>query len=411
MSDLAISTVGISKRYRLGQYSGYGSLRESLSTTFSRFFRQSTTLEKNELWALRDVSFELRKGEVLGIIGRNGAGKSTLLKVLSRITEPTSGRVEIHGRVGSLLEVGTGFHPELSGRENIFLNGAILGMSRREIRAHFDEIVDFAEVDQFVDTPVKRFSSGMRLRLAFAVAAFLEPEILMIDEVLAVGDAAFQQKCLRKMNNVASRGRTVLFVSHNLGAINSLCSRAIMLREGALVEDGDPSTIIEKYLFAHRETQGKVELPEPEGAWIGRISAVEVLDRNGRPTTSVGVGEGCSIQLECQVSQPVSCPGAGVVIQDCYGHNLIRLTMRETFGSAPKMTTGGKITLTIPSMPLLPGSYSLQVGLANSGQLLDLHEDAVRVDVHEMDVYPTAKLPATGKSLIFTPCEWDLDYQ
>jgi lipopolysaccharide transport system ATP-binding protein len=257
MSDSIITVDRISKRYRLGQI-GMSSLRESAE----RLFRaKEAQPEINDFWALRDVSFEVKRGEVLGVIGRNGAGKSTLLKLLSRITEPTSGRAILRGRVASLLEVGTGFHPELTGRENIFLNGAILGMRKAEITAKFDEIVAFAELDKFIDTPVKRYSSGMYVRLAFAVAAHLDPEILLIDEVLAVGDASFQKKCLGKMSDVAKAGRTVLFVSHNMIAVNSLCQRALMLEGGRLVLDDTAQSVVIAY-----QTAGAQHLDIPEWA-------------------------------------------------------------------------------------------------------------------------------------------------
>jgi lipopolysaccharide transport system ATP-binding protein len=254
MSDLAIRADRISKKYKIGaQVQTYRTLRESLVDYLGRSFHAKRSKDGNKpyqstIWALRDVSFEVRQGEVIGILGRNGAGKSTLLKVLSRITRPTSGEARLRGRVGSLLEVGTGFHPELTGRENIFLNGAILGMRRDEIESNFEKIVDFAEIGPFLNTPVKRYSSGMYMRLAFAVAAHMEPEVLMIDEVLAVGDAAFQKKCLGKMGEFAGEGRTVLFVSHNLGAIQSLCQRSILLSEGILIEDGPSSKVIKNYL-------------------------------------------------------------------------------------------------------------------------------------------------------------------
>lgn len=237
MSDIAIRAEGLSKRYQLGSRERYQTLRDALAAPFRRRSRESSS-EKNEtFWALKDVSFEVKHGEVLGIIGRNGAGKSTLLKILSRITEPTEGQVSIHGRIASLLEVGTGFHPELTGRDNIYLNGAILGMKKAEIRRKFDEIVEFAEVDKFIDTPVKHYSSGMYVRLAFAVAAHLESEILVVDEVLAVGDIAFQNKCLGKMSDVAKAGRTVLFVTHNMLPVKNLCSRAILLGQGRVITD------------------------------------------------------------------------------------------------------------------------------------------------------------------------------
>src|SRR5881409_3094665 len=259
MSDIAIRVEGLSKRYRIGaRQERYYTLRDTLTESLARPFQHLwsffspngagfPTPEASIIWALRDVSFDVTRGEVVGIIGRNGAGKSTLLRILSRITEPTEGRVTLRGRVASLLEVGTGFHPELTGRENIFLNGAILGMSRAEIKRKFDEIVDFAEIERFLDTPVKRYSSGMHMRLAFAVAAHLEPEILLVDEVLAVGDAAFQRKCVGKMSDVAGQGRTILFVSHNMAAVQALCSWALWFREGRVVEAGPPGRVIGVY--------------------------------------------------------------------------------------------------------------------------------------------------------------------
>ncbi|MFX0198630.1 MAG: polysaccharide ABC transporter ATP-binding protein [Candidatus Hodarchaeota archaeon] len=257
MSDIAIRTENLSKLYKIGEYQGnYKTLREAIINTLSIPFRQlrrnaqSSTLnpQSDTIWALKDVSFQVKRGEVVGIIGRNGAGKTTLLKILSRITEPTEGWAEIEGRVGSLLEVGTGFHPELTGRENIYLNGAILGMKKAELNRKFDEIVAFAEIEKFIDTPVKRYSSGMYVRLAFAVAAHLEPEILLVDEVLAVGDAAFQKKCLGKMGDVAHEGRTVLFVSHNMAAVQSLCGRVIWLNDGKITEEGQPGRVVSSYL-------------------------------------------------------------------------------------------------------------------------------------------------------------------
>ncbi len=278
MSHIAIRAEGLSKRYVLGErVRGYKTLRDSLAQAAGAPARMARSLFRRnrqeakqapELWALDDVSFDIRSGEVVGIIGRNGAGKSTLLKILSRITEPTKGYAEITGRVGSLLEVGTGFHPELTGRENTYLNGAILGMKRSEIDRKFDEIVSFAEVERFIDTPVKHYSSGMYLRLAFAVAAHLEPEILLVDEVLAVGDAAFQRKCTGKMGDVARQGRTVLFVSHNMAALRQLCTSAILLTSGSVAEQGDADSIIRKYLAITMSTDS--------------VDLRKVTDREGR---------------------------------------------------------------------------------------------------------------------------------
>jgi lipopolysaccharide transport system ATP-binding protein len=294
MSDIAIRVEGLGKQYRIGKRERYRTLRDTVTETLTAPFRharqrfsQSSRSEDlppdDRIWALQDVSFEVPVGSVVGIIGCNGAGKSTLLKILSRITEPTRGRVEIHGRVGSLLEVGTGFHPELTGRENIFLNGAILGMKKTEIARKFDEIVAFAEVDRFIDTPVKHFSSGMYMRLAFAVAAHLEPEILVIDEVLAVGDAQFQKKCLGKMGDVARHGRTVLFVSHNMVAIGSLCARAIRLEAGRVVDQGPAAKVVSRYLHDDSRTVGQVTWSDPQtapGDEVVRLQQVRLL--NGR---------------------------------------------------------------------------------------------------------------------------------
>ena len=301
MGDVALRVEGLGKRYRLGAgTAGYATLRDSLSVR-KLWRRARASQERPSFWALKDINFEVKRGEVVGVIGRNGAGKSTLLKILSRITEPTEGGADIHGRVGSLLEVGTGFHPELTGRENIALNGAILGMRRAEVRRKFDDIVAFAEVEQFIDTPVKHYSSGMYTRLAFAVAAHLEPDILIVDEVLAVGDAQFQTKCLGKMQDVAEGGRTVLFVSHNVAAIQRLCNRLVLLQNGSLVADGAAHTVISQYTGTGTEFC-------PERAWtpedaVNRQSKVQlrrarVLTRDGRTTYNVQIEQGFGIELE-----------------------------------------------------------------------------------------------------------------
>jgi lipopolysaccharide transport system ATP-binding protein len=259
MSTIVIQANGVSKRYRIGVSRGRETLRERLQSGMQSAYRNGTNQEPPSLfWALRNVSFSVREGEVLGIIGRNGAGKSTLLKILARITDPTEGRVELHGRVGSLLEVGTGFHPELTGRENIYLNGTMLGMRQHEIRRRFDAIVDFADIERFLDTPVKRYSSGMYTRLAFAVAAHLEPEILIVDEVLAVGDAAFQEKCMGKMREVAGNGRTILYVSHSLPSIAALCHHALWLDEGQVKGYGTARSIVGEYLGSVKSKSHKV---------------------------------------------------------------------------------------------------------------------------------------------------------
>ncbi len=288
MSDVVIRAEGLGKKYVIGHEAAgerYTALRDVIARQARRFARSAADMARGralvvgetreEFWALRDVNFEIRRGEVVGIIGRNGAGKSTLLKVLSRITEPTEGRVTIEGRVASLLEVGTGFHPELTGRENIFLNGAILGMTRAEIRRKFDEIVDFAGVEKFIDTPVKRYSSGMKVRLGFSVAAHLEPEILIVDEVLAVGDAEFQKKCLGKMEDVSGQGRTVLFVSHNMGAMKGLCPRGVLLRDGLVTMDGEINEVVDYYLVG--DNVEKASTYEADDVPVGGVYAASLL--------------------------------------------------------------------------------------------------------------------------------------
>jgi homopolymeric O-antigen transport system ATP-binding protein len=302
----AIEAHGLSKRYRIGQMqAAYGTLRDSMSRATGRLTGRVEPHEKQEIWALRDVSFSVREGEVLGVIGRNGAGKSTLLKVLTRITAPTSGHAVIRGRVGSLLEVGTGFSGELTGRENVFLNGSILGMKRREIQRKLPEIVEFSGIDKFLDTPVKRYSSGMYVRLAFSVAAHLEPEILLVDEVLAVGDAEFQQRCLGRMEDFSGTGRTVLFVSHNMQTINQLCERVIWLDGGTIVADGDPSEVVTRYLLSSSYTSGsQISWPDDESAPgddLARLLAARIVDGDGDTVDAIDVRQPVGIEIRYRV--------------------------------------------------------------------------------------------------------------
>jgi len=317
MGDIAIRLEDLSKQYYIGgKQEPYKTLRETLANSLVSPFRRAAELMRGQarravalnetIWALRDVCCEIKRGEVVGIIGRNGAGKSTLLKILSRITEPTRGYAEIRGRVGSLLEVGTGFHPELTGRENIYLNGAILGMKQAEIKRKFDEIVAFAEVERFIDTPLKHYSSGMYLRLAFAVAAHLDPEILMVDEVLAVGDARFQKKCLDKMQDVGQQGRTVLFVSHNMPAITRLCGRVILLDEGRLLKDGPAHQVVSAYLNSGFGTTAAREWPNPAkapGGEVARLRAIRVRTEGSWITDVVDIRRPVDIEMEYEVLQ------------------------------------------------------------------------------------------------------------
>src|SRR5882724_12021990 len=304
----SITVDNLGKEYRLGtQDSAYATIRETLAAKSRSLWKGAARSEKKKIWALRGVSFEVNQGEVIGIIGRNGAGKSTLLKILSRITEPTTGRVELHGRVGSLLEVGTGFHPELTGRENIYLNGSILGMRHYEIDRRFDEIVAFAEIEKFVDTPVKRYSSGMYLRLAFAVAAHLEPEILLVDEVLAVGDVQFQKRCLGKIEQVAGEGRTVLFVSHNMPAVQRLCNRGILLSEGKVARDGDVRLAVQEYLTLDLGQAGERTWQNQEtapGDDVARLKAIRALNQKEEVASEFSVRDDWYLEVEFWVLVP-----------------------------------------------------------------------------------------------------------
>jgi lipopolysaccharide transport system ATP-binding protein len=339
---LVVRAEHLRKRYRIGEREPYRALRDVLTealTTPARLLRRTPHVHSSHaperIWALDDVSFDLRRGEVLGLIGANGAGKSTLLKVLSRITEPTEGQVLISGRVGSLLEVGTGFHPELTGRENIFLNGTILGMRKAEIERRFDDIVEFSGIGRFLDTPVKRYSSGMQVRLAFAVAAHLQPEILLVDEVLAVGDAEFQQKCLGKMRDVTSEGRTVIFVSHNLAAVRNLCPRSLVLEGGRLVYDGPTDGAVERYLGreGHREgaivegerleqrlAKRRVYGDEP----LFRCTRISVLDEEGLPASSFRSDEDIAVAVDYTVLRPLPSFRVLVTLSDANQATVLR---------------------------------------------------------------------------------------
>ena len=360
-SEYAVVADGLSKCYRLGEREPYQALRDVIAGAFSAPFRRRSRRRPADVWALDDVSFSLGKGEVLGLIGANGAGKSTLLKVLSRITDPTRGRVVLRGRVGSLLEVGTGFHPELTGRENIVLNGTILGMRRAEIRRRFDEIVEFAGVQKFLDTPVKRYSSGMQVRLAFAVAAHLEPEILLVDEVLAVGDAEFQQKCLGTMKDVTREGRTVVFVSHNLAAVRSLCPRALVLDRGRLVFDGPTEDAVHRYLGQVEGTSEAVVGREALQLRIAKerlyssdpffeCTRIAVLDDEGEARTKFRSDESITIQIDFRVLRAVPALRVLVTLTD---ENQVPVLRTETIDDASADDM----------LNLQPGSYRSTVQL------------------------------------------------
>jgi lipopolysaccharide transport system ATP-binding protein len=344
-TDPIITVENLGKRYTLRHQATRVSLREKLTSVLNapaRWLRPAAAVQpatREEFWALRELNFSINRGEVVGIIGRNGAGKSTLLKILSRITETTTGRVTLRGRVASLLEVGTGFHPELTGRENIFLNGAILGMTRAEIRRKFDEIVAFAEVERFIDTPVKHYSSGMYVRLAFAVAAHLEPEILIIDEVLAVGDAVFQQKCLGKIGSVARGGRTVLFVSHNMGAVQNLCSRAILLSSGRLVEAGPTRQIIARYLDFADQVYGQrtwTAAEAPSDGQVLRVRAVRVIAGDGSLAHIVPVEQPFQVEIDYEILASISRLWIGFHIETASG-DIVFCAGDQDFSRQPQL--------------------------------------------------------------------------
>jgi lipopolysaccharide transport system ATP-binding protein len=371
---------------------------------------QAARGQEEEFWALREVDFSVAQGEVVGIVGRNGAGKSTLLKILSRITEPSVGRVCIDGRAASLLEVGTGFHPELTGRENIFLNGTILGMKRQEIRRRFDEIVAFAEVERFLDTPVKRYSSGMYVRLAFAVAAHLEPEILIVDEVLAVGDADFQRKCLGRMKSVSMEGRTVLFVSHNMAAVSRLCTRCLLLSEGKLKDDGKPDYIVGRYLGMVADEGSGMELGarlDREGTGEIRFTAIRT-ESIGNERSSIGfAGSPLSISLTLKNSGSRRQCIVHVAILSVEGEKLLHLDNGST-NSAFSLDHGEhRISCTISRLPLVQGTYVINVAVTDSnGCLQDRVESAARLEILGGDYFGSGRLSEAKGAKFYVDHEW-----
>ena len=388
----------ISKFYRVGENNAqYDTLRDVVARSLRAPFARALAREKTNgspertdtFWALQNVTFDVSPGEVLGIVGRNGAGKSTLLKVLSRITVPTQGRVELYGRVASLLEVGTGFHSELTGRENIYLNGALLGMRKAEIARKFDEIVAFSEVEKFIDTPVKRYSSGMYVRLAFAVAAHLDPEILIIDEVLAVGDMAFQKKCLGKISSVAREGRTVLFVSHNMVAVKSMCTRAILLHAGKLTEDGPPAAVVNRYLGDGRVSRAEIHWDEPgqaPGNTTFRLQAVRVRNATGDVTSVLTTSDSFDIEIDYLNLAPGAALGATVLLFNSDGiHVFSSLSNREPKWHGRAFPTGSfRSTCRIPGNVLPEGRFDVSVVVWANNYTISHREDyVVEFEVHE----------------------------
>jgi len=417
MSDIAVRVENLSKRYRIGgPQARYKTLRESLVDMARGPARRLRRLGQpspadETIWALKDVSFEVRKGDVVGIIGRNGAGKTTLLRILCRITEPTEGQAEIKGRVGSLLEVGTGFHPELTGRENIYLNGAILGMKRAEIDQRFDEIVAFSEIEKFLDTPVKRYSSGMYVRLAFSVAAHLEPEILLVDEVLAVGDAAFQKKCLGKMGDVAHEGRTVLFVSHRMEAIEALCHRAILLEGGSLVFAGKAHRTVERYLRTTAGDARTIEVGDRldrTGTGEYRFTRVWFTDEREDTVDAVRPGKPCRIHaLVCprDGAEPTDA-FASISVQDRRGSPLFTLSS-ALIDTSVHLEGNTEIVWQVDRLQLYEGEYPCNLFLARSSSgeavhgVIDLVRDAFILSVGPGDYYGTGRVARTRDDKLF----------
>ncbi|HJZ92936.1 MAG TPA: ABC transporter ATP-binding protein [Gemmataceae bacterium] len=395
MKDVAILVEGLGKQYRLGgPRAGYPTLRDQIRTWVSprrRLRRAARTARRPPFWALKDVSFEVQRGEVVGIIGRNGAGKSTLLKILAQITEPTTGLADIYGRVGSLLEVGTGFHPELTGRENVYLNGAILGMRREEIARRFDEIIAFAEVEQFVDTPVKHYSSGMYTRLAFAVAAHLDPEILIVDEVLAVGDAQFQRKCLGRMGEAARSGRTVLLVSHNMMAISQLCHRAFWIDRGTLKAMGPARDVVEQYsaMFA-RASEGDLAGAVGQGDGSVLPLGYQVTNHRGTTTPVPVTNEDVLIRVRLKVRDAIRQPVYGLEVQNEQGVRMLSVNTVELGADMPPLPAGERdVEVRLKRVPYVPGVYraSFWVTSPQGHVYMMTHADALVFEIGQSRLY------------------------
>jgi lipopolysaccharide transport system ATP-binding protein len=416
MSHPVISVKGLGKAYRIGMVNPkHTNFRETfmelVKTPFTRMRKYNEDYANDEpdtYWALKDVGFEVGQGEVLGVIGRNGAGKSTLLKVLSRITEPSEGEARIRGRVSSLLEVGTGFHPELTGRENIYLNGAILGMKRAEIKAKFDEIVAFSEVEKFLDTPVKRYSSGMYVRLAFAVAAHLEPEVLIVDEVLAVGDASFQKKCLGKMGDVVKHGRTVLFVSHNMDAVASLCTQVLLVEKGRAGDKLTPDEGVKAYLALTNADASVPLRDKPRTQHRTRdpiFTGLKITSGSGHPNV-VETGGSVTFEVEIENCEDLKNVTCGIALHNeraqrvVFFHTLYHSNF--SFAGSKKAT----LTCTVPSLPLVADSYYVELAMSDGYQFIEKVERVDRLDVVFANTLGTGKIPTRGQGYFVLPCQW-----
>jgi len=416
-SSLAVKATNLSKKYRLGTI-GMSSLREDLSRWWTRKKQNSSTEENvktagidqsrmindSEFWALDDLNFQIPKGEVVGLIGANGSGKSTLLKILSRITEPTEGEVKIRGKVASLLEVGTGFHPELTGRENVYINGAILGMTRREVDAKFDEIVEFAGISDFIDTPIKRYSSGMTVRLGFAVAAHLDPDILIVDEVLAVGDASFQKKCIGKMQSISDSGRTIIFVSHNMASVEALCAKGFLLENGKLIETGETKKVISNYLSRLDVNSNITNLDDKQREGTGEIKlrSIRMLNSEMKEIQMIPCGQSLLLEFCFEKLENIKgMPSFGVSILNSNGLNVTWLNHKLTDCEIDLNQTD-KITFEIKKNNFTPGIYFLTTFIGNHGSPVDWIAKAFSFEVTDGSFYSNGLLPSAGQSIFLS---------
>jgi lipopolysaccharide transport system ATP-binding protein len=412
MSD-SIRVDHLSKEYKLGKLSQETMLRAQLANFLKSPLRRRKELV-DTLWALRDVSFSIGEGEVVGIVGRNGAGKSTLLRILSKITIPTSGSVRVRGRVASLLEVGTGFHEELTGRENIFLNGSILGMKRREVESKLDQIIEFAGVERFIDTPIKRYSSGMRLRLGFAVAAHLDPDVLIVDEVLAVGDAGFQKKCLSVMQDLRKGGRTVLFVSHNMAAVENLCSRGIWIDGGRLRQDGSTHEVIQSYLSSFAETQQSTSdlsvVETRQGNGDIRYTGIAYLTPDGEPKLVTRSGDGITLRFFYDARKPIPYPSFGFRLTTEMGTLVTDTSTWHHSLDIPEIPVGkGYLDLDIEFLNLLPGRYDLSLWITGQSQIVyDGVEHCAKLEIELANVYRSGRQIDSRSGIVFFPQKWNL---
>ena len=403
---IAISARGLSKSYVIQRRHQESTLVEAMLNRVRAPFSKE---HKEIVWSLKDASFDIKQGEIVGLIGKNGAGKSTLLKLLSRITEPTEGHATFRGRIGSLIEVGTGFQPELSGRENIFLNGAILGMTRKEINRRFDEIVAFSGVEQYLDTPVKRYSSGMYVRLAFAVAAHLDTEILLVDEVLAVGDADFQAKSIQKMSEVARSGRTIVFVSHNTATIETLCSSALLLQSGKLINQGPVNEIISQYhnlaLAGGDQSDSRVDYADS----FSYFKSADLLDADGAPSRIYPVGSSLVVDVEMEAAETLTSPILTLFVDSVIGQNFLTLRSPCNQFALPPLKGRCRVTCRVDNLPIMPGEYKVGIALGSEGMRLEKIKKGLQFTVVNADVFNDG-WGASNMGVCIAKSDWSIDY-